>query len=101
VAEFKVEKMRIARLSDDGQPSGEWFDVEVVTVDVTPSEQDEYVTIPVLDLVGKDLERDDGGGRAEARHEDGFVIVEYVDLGAYCRVMFRDDMMVKVRRRPG
>ena len=66
---------------------------------VTPSAEDTHVVIPVIDLVGKELQRDDGNGRAVARLDGDFVVIDYIDLGPFWRHTFHKDQMVKVRKR--
>lgn len=94
-----VTRVRAVRLDDDGKPTGEMIPLLGAELSVTPSVEDTHVVIPVLDLVGKELERDDGYGSATARLDGDHVVIEYPDLGEGWRTMIHKDAQVRVRRR--
>lgn len=74
------------------------FTSRVTGVRVIPPDDDEFVSIPVLDLVGKDLRRTDDLGPAIATLDGGFVRIDYPGLGRFVRTHVRSDAIVRVRR---
>ncbi len=99
-AEFRDAQVRIARLDDNGMP-GETFPVRAVELRVVPPDDDEYVAVRAVDLVGKTMTRTDTLGKATARLDGGFVVIEYEDGPSYHRTLIRADAWVLVKRRVG
>jgi hypothetical protein len=68
-------------------------------VRVIPPDDDEFVTVRALDLVGKTMACTDVLGATATAHLDGgFVVIQYDGMPSYRRTLIRSDAHVRVKR---